>query len=87
MIIAKSSDGHNDWEFDEAKLNYLLSILNNTIYSDEKKQMYENMMQCGLDQAEYEGLKAKFYSDKIDSIRMKGAGSMTEIKYKLKQLR
>lgn len=87
MIIAKSDTPCNDWEYTDAIRNYLYSLLSDTIYSAEKKRTYEFLIQGELSQDEYEAFKYQFKIDKIDSITMKGTGSMGEIKNRLGKLK
>lgn len=76
------------YEYDMGRENYLLSLLNNTIYNAAKKKEYEDKISMGItSMGEYESLKSQFLRDKIDSITMKGAGSMREIKHKLGKLK
>lgn len=76
-----------EFEFDDGKENYILSLLDNTVYSDEKKQHYESIIKSGLSQEEYNALKYLFLNDMVDNITMRGTGSMAEIKRALKRLK
>lgn len=87
MIIAKSDAPHTDWEYTDAIRNYLYNLLSDTVYSESKKRKYEYLIQGELTQEEYEAMKYKFKTDKIDSITMKGAGSMSEIKHRIGKLK
>lgn len=87
MIIAKSDTPCNDWEYTDAIRNYLYGLLNDTIYTESKKKDYEYLIQGDLSQEEYEAMKYKFYTDKIDAITMKGAGNMGEVKHRLSKLK
>lgn len=87
MIIAKANAEHTDWEYTDALRNHLYNLLSDTIYSASKRQHYEYLIQGELSQDEYEAMKLKFKNDKIDSITMKGAGNMGEIKNRLGKLK
>lgn len=87
MITAKKDTPCTDWEYTDALRNYLYSLLDNTIYDSSKKKHYEYLIQGELSQDEYEAFKYQFKLDKIDSITMKGAGSMGEIKHRIGKLK
>lgn len=87
MIIAKSSDACDDWQYDDSKQNYLLSLLDDTVYSDEKKQDYESMIKSELNEQEYNSLRTRFWDDSIDDVTMRGTYGMAALHNHLKKLR
>lgn len=86
MIIAKSDEPCDDWQYDQQKENYLLSLLNNTIYSEEKKKSYESVIANELSQDKYESLKLIFWNDSIDDVTQRGTYSMTALHRHLRKL-
>lgn len=75
------------FEFDDSKENYLISLLENTIYDEAKKREYENKIKDGLTMAEYEAMKNKFYNDKIDDVTMRGTYGLKALQNHLKNLK
>lgn len=87
MIIAKVDTPCNDWEYTDAIRNYLISLLDQTIYDDAKKKMYEDKIRDGLTMAEYETLKNKFFADRINPVTQGGRYGQEDLKRHLKKLK
>lgn len=76
------------YEYDMGRENYLLSLLDNTIYSDEKKKMYEGKIKMGItSMAEYESLKSKFLIDKINPVTQGGTYGQKDLARHLRKLK
>lgn len=75
------------FEFDESKERYLLRLLENTVYSEERKHKYESEIKTGLTMQEYEKLKNLFYADKVDDVTMRGTYGQRELKKHLGKLK
>ena len=85
--LHKAEPFSEDFEFDDSRESYLLSLLDKTIYDEQKKKEYENKIKNGLTMAEYETMKSKFYADRINPVTQGGNYKQGDILKHLKQLK
>lgn len=83
----KSEPFADGFEFDDSMENYLLSLLERTIYDEAKKKEYENKIKDGLTMEEYEMLKNKFYADKINPVTQGGTYGQKDLARHLRRLK
>lgn len=66
-------------DVDEENLEYLLSLLDNTVYDQRKKDRYESEIKNGLTVDSFDRLMNLFLADRVDPVTHRGIYGMKEL--------